>query len=296
MRTATSRPAATGPGAPGLRGRCAAQGRELPFPSAHRGRSMGSQARCCRLCRAHRGDWGPRLNAHMARRARPALQVRPGRSPSSSVRTASEWRADAEQTTGDRARAPFKSGHKGQAPTSSIPTAISSCGHQLCGRDRYQPTGRNLHGRRQQCVWRISCRPVQTDKGGAASWTPRWVEQPETAAALPERPAHRPLRAPRLAPRGRPEARRCPVRRPARLRSVADGSRGTAVYAQAWFRSSGGTLVVIVSARRVVLLGGGFSTDEDGLLDDWLLDHARSPRPKVCFVPTASGDAPVTQL
>jgi peptidase E len=42
----------------------------------------------------------------------------------------------------------------------------------------------------------------------------------------------------------------------------------------------------------VALLGGGFSTDEDGLLDDWLLDHARGDRPKVCFVPTASGDAP----
>ncbi|MGA4844181.1 Type 1 glutamine amidotransferase-like domain-containing protein [Streptomyces sp. G45] len=44
--------------------------------------------------------------------------------------------------------------------------------------------------------------------------------------------------------------------------------------------------------RRVALLGGGFSTDEDGLLDDWVLAHARASRPKVCFVPTASGDAP----
>jgi dipeptidase E len=43
---------------------------------------------------------------------------------------------------------------------------------------------------------------------------------------------------------------------------------------------------------RLALLGGGFSTDEDGLLDDWVLGHARTPRPKVCFVPTASGDAP----
>ncbi|MET8564927.1 peptidase E [Streptomyces flaveolus] len=32
--------------------------------------------------------------------------------------------------------------------------------------------------------------------------------------------------------------------------------------------------------------------DEDGLLDDWLLTHARNPRPRVCFMPTASGDAP----
>ncbi|MFJ7334277.1 Type 1 glutamine amidotransferase-like domain-containing protein [Streptomyces sp. NPDC101110] len=42
----------------------------------------------------------------------------------------------------------------------------------------------------------------------------------------------------------------------------------------------------------MALLGGGFSTDEDGLLDDWLLGHASTDRPKVCFVPTASGDAP----
>ena len=48
----------------------------------------------------------------------------------------------------------------------------------------------------------------------------------------------------------------------------------------------------VLPARRAVLLGGGFSTDDDGLLDDWLLGHARGPRPKVCFVPTASGDAP----
>jgi dipeptidase E len=50
--------------------------------------------------------------------------------------------------------------------------------------------------------------------------------------------------------------------------------------------------VAVVPERRLALLGGGFSTDDDGLLDDWLLDQARAPRPKVCFVPTASGDAP----
>ncbi|MFJ8716371.1 Type 1 glutamine amidotransferase-like domain-containing protein [Streptomyces violaceus] len=43
---------------------------------------------------------------------------------------------------------------------------------------------------------------------------------------------------------------------------------------------------------RLALLGGGFSTDDDGLLDDWVLAQARVSRPKVCFVPTASGDAP----
>ncbi|MFF3164345.1 Type 1 glutamine amidotransferase-like domain-containing protein [Streptomyces sp. NPDC003273] len=50
--------------------------------------------------------------------------------------------------------------------------------------------------------------------------------------------------------------------------------------------------MVVAPVGRVALLGGGFSTDRDGLLDDWLLNHARGPRPKVCFVPTASGDAP----
>ncbi|MFF7795476.1 Type 1 glutamine amidotransferase-like domain-containing protein [Streptomyces sp. NPDC007991] len=44
--------------------------------------------------------------------------------------------------------------------------------------------------------------------------------------------------------------------------------------------------------RRIALLGGGFSTDGDGLLDDWVLAQSRATRPRVCFVPTASGDAP----
>lgn len=48
-----------------------------------------------------------------------------------------------------------------------------------------------------------------------------------------------------------------------------------------------------VPVRRLALLGGGFSIDDDDLLDSWLMQHARSPRPAVCFVPTASGDAAV---
>ncbi|MEU3664484.1 peptidase E [Streptomyces sp. NPDC032940] len=47
-----------------------------------------------------------------------------------------------------------------------------------------------------------------------------------------------------------------------------------------------------IPERRLALLGGGFSTDEDGLLDSWVLSRARAARPRVCFVPTASGDAP----
>ncbi|MGV9230541.1 Type 1 glutamine amidotransferase-like domain-containing protein [Streptomyces nigra] len=44
--------------------------------------------------------------------------------------------------------------------------------------------------------------------------------------------------------------------------------------------------------RRLALLGGGFSTDDDAVLDDWLLGLVDAARPRICFVPTASGDAP----
>src|SRR3954469_18273488 len=38
--------------------------------------------------------------------------------------------------------------------------------------------------------------------------------------------------------------------------------------------------------------GGGFSTDKGNrLLDDYVLGLARRRRPRVCFLPTASGDA-----
>jgi peptidase E len=38
--------------------------------------------------------------------------------------------------------------------------------------------------------------------------------------------------------------------------------------------------------------GGGFSMEKDGsLLDDYVLSLSGSPRPRVCFLPTASGDA-----
>ncbi|MFK0266513.1 Type 1 glutamine amidotransferase-like domain-containing protein [Streptomyces angustmyceticus] len=42
----------------------------------------------------------------------------------------------------------------------------------------------------------------------------------------------------------------------------------------------------------IALLGGGFSDDPDTLLDDFVLEASGRPRPKVCFLPTASGDAP----
>ncbi|MGH3529943.1 MAG: Type 1 glutamine amidotransferase-like domain-containing protein, partial [Pseudonocardiaceae bacterium] len=42
---------------------------------------------------------------------------------------------------------------------------------------------------------------------------------------------------------------------------------------------------------RIALVGGGFSMDPDRLLDDWVLALTGVARPRVCFVPTASGDA-----
>ena len=42
----------------------------------------------------------------------------------------------------------------------------------------------------------------------------------------------------------------------------------------------------------VALGGGGFSMEKEGsLLDDYVLSLTDSPRPRVCFLPTASGDA-----
>jgi peptidase E len=48
-----------------------------------------------------------------------------------------------------------------------------------------------------------------------------------------------------------------------------------------------------VERRRLVAMGGGgFSIEpENPLLDEFVLSLARSTRPRVCFVPTASGDA-----
>jgi dipeptidase E len=50
-----------------------------------------------------------------------------------------------------------------------------------------------------------------------------------------------------------------------------------------------------MAARRIVALGGGgFSMDppDNTLLDDFILSLAGRPAPRVCFVATASGDAP----
>jgi peptidase E len=45
--------------------------------------------------------------------------------------------------------------------------------------------------------------------------------------------------------------------------------------------------------RQVIALGGGgFSSEPENLaLDSYILQQAGKPNPKVCFVPTATGDA-----
>jgi aminopeptidase N len=43
--------------------------------------------------------------------------------------------------------------------------------------------------------------------------------------------------------------------------------------------------------RQIVALGGGgFSRGSSTMLDDYILALARRPHPRICFVPTASGD------
>lgn len=43
--------------------------------------------------------------------------------------------------------------------------------------------------------------------------------------------------------------------------------------------------------RHIVAMGGGGFSDDDPLIDDYILSLTGKDRPRVCFVPTASGDA-----
>ena len=46
-----------------------------------------------------------------------------------------------------------------------------------------------------------------------------------------------------------------------------------------------------MSAEQIVALGGGgFSMEESPFLDDYIMDLAGNKHPKICFIPTASGD------
>ncbi|GAB2986600.1 Type 1 glutamine amidotransferase-like domain-containing protein [Frigoribacterium salinisoli] len=44
--------------------------------------------------------------------------------------------------------------------------------------------------------------------------------------------------------------------------------------------------------RKIALIGGGFSNGEFVELDDVLLNAAAKDSPRICFIPTASGDSP----
>ncbi|MCL2317149.1 MAG: peptidase E, partial [Actinomycetia bacterium] len=43
--------------------------------------------------------------------------------------------------------------------------------------------------------------------------------------------------------------------------------------------------------RSIVLLGGGFSEPEHGDLDEFVIESSGVARPRICFLPTASGDS-----
>jgi peptidase E len=51
---------------------------------------------------------------------------------------------------------------------------------------------------------------------------------------------------------------------------------------------------VTAAHRQIVAMGGGsFSVDPESPLDMYVLDLCDKPRPKICFLPTASGDSAV---
>ena len=47
-----------------------------------------------------------------------------------------------------------------------------------------------------------------------------------------------------------------------------------------------------MAERRIVACGGGLVADEAGPLREFIIAQARRPRPRVCFLPTATGDHP----
>jgi dipeptidase E len=47
----------------------------------------------------------------------------------------------------------------------------------------------------------------------------------------------------------------------------------------------------VTEDRNIVALGGGGFSDDDPWLDDFILELAASARPKICFLPTATGDS-----
>ena len=52
--------------------------------------------------------------------------------------------------------------------------------------------------------------------------------------------------------------------------------------------------MAVVPNRRLALLGGGFSIDDDGLLDDWVLDQAPTLGPGCASFPPPAATLPPT--
>lgn len=51
-------------------------------------------------------------------------------------------------------------------------------------------------------------------------------------------------------------------------------------------------MTVDLARRRILALGGGFtSSSEDWPLDEYVLTLTERPRPRICLLPTASGDS-----
>src|SRR5215468_10790484 len=89
--------------------------------------------------------------------------------------------------------------------------------------------------------------------------------------------------------------------RPSALRAseipLYTGASGAPSSSDGWIRTGmrrPATIEYVKTApRQIVAFGGGGFSMESGnpLLDDYVLGLCRSERPKVCFLPSASGDA-----
>src|SRR5271156_413337 len=75
------------------------------------------------------------------------------------------------------------------------------------------------------------------------------------------------------------------------------GASGARRSSDGWIRSVGARGATIeyvkTSPRQIVAFGGGGFSMESGnpLLDDYVLGLTKAERPRVCFLPSASGDA-----
>src|SRR4029450_5985407 len=93
-----------------------------------------------------------------------------------------------------------------------------------------------------------------------------------------------------------PPARRAPPFRWFRAHPAVGGAvpaAGRAGQVRRLDRPPADAHVTAARPRQIVVMGGGsFSVEPDGsLLDAYVLNLSGKPRPRICFVPTASGDS-----